>query len=269
MKKIIFVILLFAHLVSIANEKENPRKRIHQYNTGKYTKDDIIAEIKFGRKLAASILGKYKISKNKKTNKYINTLGSAIVSYIGRPEIKYHFAVLKTKDINAYACPGGYIFITEGALQLMDNESQLVGVLAHEIAHVNQRHIVKQLKIKGDDDSLNASMAQLIGGQSTAIFKFLEHGMKLLFKSGLKKNDEFESDLISLEIMATFGYNVSSYMSFLYKVQKNQNQSTGKVLSATHPKMKTRLVKIKHIINKNKLTHKKTNTKRFKKNANI
>ena len=73
---------------------------------------------------------------------------------MGRPELRYYFGILDTEDINGYAAPGGYIFVTTGALKLMRNEAQLAGVLAHELAHINQKHIVKQLNLQSTDLSL-------------------------------------------------------------------------------------------------------------------
>ena len=91
-------------------------------------------EILFGRNLAARILAEYTIIDTTKLNDYLSLIGTGIAAQFGFPELQYHFGVLDTPMVNAYACPGGYIFVTKGALNTMTNEAQLVGVLAHEIA---------------------------------------------------------------------------------------------------------------------------------------
>ncbi len=246
---------------------EDARKRLHQLNDGGYTQDDVQAEIDFGKKLAAGILGKTTILANKKMNSYVNTIGSLLVSQVGRPELRYHFAILDSDDVNAYACPGGYIFVSKGALKLMKNEGQLAGVLAHEITHVNQRHIVKQLNIKAKDDSLNSNIAAVVGGGSTAFFTMLNQGMDLLFTDGLKREDEYEADAIGLEMLTALGYNVRSYYDFLEEVKRSNEQHKDQVMNKTHPSMDSRLERIKLIMTQNGLhqLNGNTNQPRFSK----
>ena len=121
-------------------------------------------EIEFGRGVAAKILGKYPIFKDEEKVNYISQIGTGIAAQLGRPELNYYFGILDTEDINGYAAPGGYIFVTTGALKLMRNEAQLAGVLAHELAHINQKHIVKQLNLQSADRSMTSGIAQILGG---------------------------------------------------------------------------------------------------------
>ena len=113
-------------------------------------------EINFGRSVSAKILGKYPIMRNEQMVRYISQIGTGIYAQLGRPELRYFFGILDTDEINAFAAPGGYIFVTKGALKLMRNEAQLAGVLAHELAHVDQKHIVRKLKLQGVDRSLSS-----------------------------------------------------------------------------------------------------------------
>ncbi len=265
--KLLLLVFVF-NLVALEQKKDNdPRKRIHQYNDSGYTKEDVQAEIDFGKKLAAGILGKNKLILDKKINQYLNTIGAMIVSFVGRPELRYYFAILDSDEINAYACPGGHIFITKGALKLMTNESQLAGVLAHEITHINQRHIVKQLNIKAKDNSLNSNIAAVMGGGQTAFFQMLGQGMDLLFTNGLKQEDEFEADSLSIEILVSTNYDVKSYHAFLDKVKMANEKKSEQTLGKTHPPMSNRLEKIKQIMSKNGLNdfNGNTNQQRFSK----
>ena len=90
-------------------------------------------EIDFGRGVSAKILGKYPILRDERTVRYISQIGTGISAQLGRPELRYYFGILDTDEINAFAAPGGYIFVTRGALILMSNAAQLAGVLAHEL----------------------------------------------------------------------------------------------------------------------------------------
>ncbi len=89
----------------------------------KYTVYDTLAEIRFGRNLAARILGTPKIWNNDKASDYISIIGIALANQMGRPDLKFRFAILDSPEINAYAIPGGYIFITRGAIELMEKRS--------------------------------------------------------------------------------------------------------------------------------------------------
>jgi predicted Zn-dependent protease len=87
------------------------------------------------------LVERYGYFKNPKVNEYVNNIGTKVANLVSqRPEIKYNFFVLDTPEINAFAVPGGYIFITKGALKIISNEAELAGVLSHEIAHVELGH---------------------------------------------------------------------------------------------------------------------------------
>jgi len=99
-----------------------------------------------GRQVAARIAGNFGVWNDKSWTLYVNLVGRALAPYSERPDIKYRFAILDTDDVNAYAAPAGYIFITRGLLKKLDSEAQLAGVLGHEIAHVARKHIVKEVQ---------------------------------------------------------------------------------------------------------------------------
>ncbi|MBU3916757.1 M48 family metalloprotease [bacterium] len=238
-----------------------------------YSKEDIEAEVQFGRNLAAKILGKYKVYKNEETKRYISLLGNGLVAQIGRSELNYYFAVLDTNDINAYACPGGYIFITRGAIAAMKNEAQLAGVIAHEIGHVNKRHVVKKLKIRGKENSVSSGIASAIGGTSATariLFEQLtEEAFKLLFEEGVSKESEFESDAESVEILTTLGYDWKSYRDYLLNIDQRINSGQGNIISKTHPSIAGRIKHIEKITLEQNLTdfQGKQNTERFLKHS--
>lgn len=83
---------------------------------------------------------------NQAWNRYINLVGKTIAEVSDRPTLNYHFAILNSQEQNAFAAPGGYIFITVGLLKTLKNEAELGGVLAHEIAHVTKQHMLETIR---------------------------------------------------------------------------------------------------------------------------
>ena len=227
-------------------------------------------EIDFGRGVAAKILGKYPILKDEEKVNYVSQIGTGISAQLGRPELRYYFGILDTQDINAYAAPGGYIFVTTGALRLMRNEAQLAGVLAHELAHINQKHIVKQLNLQSSDRSLTSGIAQILGGATLSAKIALERlndlAFKMLMEEGLSKIDEADADQKALEMLISSGYDLQSYIDYLSSLKPYLEQGQAKILSKTHPTIDTRIKILSEFISKHELDsiQGKKNEKRFK-----
>jgi predicted Zn-dependent protease len=192
-------------------------------------------------KVAASFGG---VLPDKNWNYYVNLVGRGLALYSKRPDVKYRFAVLNTDDINAYSCPGGYIFITKGLLKLMDNEAQLAGVLAHEIAHASQRHIenaVKQQKLTGIalNEGLNyaQSTGKLDAAQADMARKLGDASWDVLISKGLSQKDEYEADKLGLETSYAMGYTPEGMISMLQKLSGMEKEKKGamKINLSTHP----------------------------------
>ncbi len=214
---IIFLICSLSALPSFAG-----RKRLNNTQDVSFSKvGDLEAEIRFGRDLAARILGNYKLLKNDKLIRYVNTVGKSISLYSGRPELKFYFAVLDTDEVNAFATPGGYIFITKGALMHMENEAQLASVLGHEVAHVTRKHVVRRLDIRGDDTSAVSALSGMIGGATAAFRTLLEASLnkatEILFEKGYKLSEELEADDLGTLMASSAGYHPSALKNFLIK----------------------------------------------------
>jgi predicted Zn-dependent protease len=215
-----------------------------------FTERDVAAEVSFGREISARILGRYKANNNADLIKYVNLVGLSLVRSTNRPELEYHFAVLETKDVNAYAAPGGYVFVTTGALQLMKDESELAGVLAHEISHVTEMHVVKELKIKGTDDSVTSGLAQLVGGSSesakAAFSQAVDKGLDIIFKDGYKREDELQADKSAVLICALGGYDASALAKYLDRTRVIKEKVPDP--DGTHPTADSRIAQINKII---------------------
>ncbi len=243
--------LLSSHSV-IASEN-NFRLRAHQNNIN--TQSDIDAEIKFGKIISARILGQFKEYKNDKLKRYVNLVGKSLAMNAGRDEINFHFTVLNADFINAYSAPGGYIFITKGAIKVMHDESELAAVLAHEIAHITEKHIVKEFKIKGQDDSATAGLSNLLGSSSSsakvAFTQSVDNAVNKLINKGFKKSEELDSDKVALLLLAATGYDTNSMRRYLKRVKrvirKTQSRAKNK---PTHPPTSKRIKSLKRIAKK-------------------
>lgn len=273
---IIFMIITVCCISSLfaSGASDDFRKRSQQKEETFTEEDDVKAEIVFGRELAARIIGRYSIYQDKGVTRYINLVGKGLAQYTNRPEIEFRFAVVDTDIVNAYAAPGGYIFITKGALKVMDDESELAGVLAHEIAHITERHIVKELNIKGDDDSAVAGLAKLIGGTTETLrgvfTQMVDEAVEILFEKGMKKNDELDSDRIGTMIIYAAGYDPSAISRYLKKVSINDTGEKAGT-AGVHPLFIERIKKIDALLVENNLTGKKQGTvsERFHENVSL
>lgn len=231
--------------------------------------DDIKAEINFGRDVAARILGNMELNKDEELTRYINRIGKGVAANAGRPELEFHFATLDNDTVNAFAAPGGYVFVTMGALRLMGDEAELAAVLGHEIGHVASKHIVKELKIRSEDRE-GKSLTALIGGATdpirVALQQMVDQAVNILFERGYQKQDEFESDQIGSSLLALSGYDPTALRRYLQRIESSQGATTADIYR-THPANSDRIGAITAFLNENGLLNGEagtTNQKRFK-----
>ena len=221
--------LLLALLVtsSVTSYAENIRMRSHQLKQW-VSVEDVQAEIVFGREVAARIIGRYSLYKDKELTRYLNLVGKSLAQYSNRPELEFVVGVLDTEVINAYAAPGGFIFITKGALDVMEDEAELASVIAHEIIHISKKHIVKELNIKGSDASAVSGFGRLIGGASDAVkvafTQTVDRAVNILFETGYKRNDELEADSQGVILASMLNYDPTALTRYFRKVEKTEGE---------------------------------------------
>ena len=197
-------------------------------------------EVILGKRVAARVIERYGIENAPEMTYYLNLIATTIAQRSDRPDIPYHVAILATDDVNAYACPGGYIFVTRGALNMVRDEAELAAVLAHEISHVTERHIVNALR--------NSKMMQV--GTEVAAEAFKTPGPLLeqmtsfatdaLFE-GLDKSDEYESDEKAIDYLDRVGYDYPAMLDVLKLLEIRRKFGSTQVLDKTHPTPKSRL----------------------------
>ncbi|HKJ89483.1 MAG TPA: M48 family metalloprotease [Gammaproteobacteria bacterium] len=225
---------------------------------------DLRAEMRFGRELAARILARYPLVKDDALLRYVNLVGRAVARNGGRQELTFHFGVLDTPTVNAFAAPGGYVFVTRGALERMHNEAELAGVLAHEIIHVDRKHIVRELGIHARGGSAAAGLARFLGGAgeatSMAFSQAVDRAEKILFKSGRKQADELEADRLGTSLLGMSGYRPTALRDYLARIAKEKDADTAD-RRRTHPPFPERLKAVNVVLRKEGLAHMKGRVK--------
>ena len=197
-------------------------------------------EIGFG--IAATVAGRYPLVDDPELIRYVNLVGQAVAQQsIRYGEIPFRFGVLDTDDVNAFAAPGGYIFVTRGALGVMESEAALAGVLAHEVAHVDQQHVLDEIR----RSSVMQSVREEADLDAAILDRLAELGGSMLFM-GLSREDEMESDSLGVLYAVATGYQAGGLVQFLERLVEAE-QAEGEVSEgmkewvATHPSTAERL----------------------------
>jgi predicted Zn-dependent protease len=237
------ILVLLVSLTTVAQAR-TARVRVSDKPRHVGSAADIEAEVQFGRTLAARILGRYPLHASLPLQQYVALVGHRLAASCGRPELAFAFAVIDSSEINAFATPGGYVFITSAAMGQMHDEAELAGVLGHEIGHVSARHMVKALDIRGADRSAGAGLASLVGGATAsvrgALRRSLAHATDMLLRKGYKAAEELEADETGRFLAALSGYDPGGLGRFLERVGSFE-PGTAASASATHPRQKERL----------------------------
>lgn len=200
-------------------------------------------EIAIGRQIAGNLLGASPLVKDKMLQKYVNNVGRWVASQSERPDLPWHFGVIESNDINAFAAPGGYVFVTRGLYLKLQNEAALAGVLAHEIGHVIRKHHLKILQ----QSSLMALGGEALSkqvGNNENVQKLIGSGAEVMARS-LDKNAEFEADGIAVVLSARAGYDPFSFPEVLQEIGHiAKDDSSVELLFKTHPHPDERLDKL-------------------------
>lgn len=201
-------------------------------------------EIALGREITGSLLGAAPLVKDEALQKYVNQVGRWVANQSERADLPWKFGVIESSDINAFAAPGGYVLITKGLYQKLQNEAQLAGVLGHEIAHVVKKH---QLKVLQKQQLLNigvGKLSDLLGKDDKLAKKVIGSGAEICARS-LDKDAEFEADRMGLVLAARAGYDAYGLPDVLQTIgQTNKSDSSVALLFKTHPAPDERLAKL-------------------------
>jgi beta-barrel assembly-enhancing protease len=199
-------------------------------------------EMEIGFGIAAVLAGRFPLTEDEALLEYVNLVGRTVAEQSPRRhEVAFRFGVVETDDVNAFAAPGGFILITRGALALMDDEAALAGVLAHEIAHVDEKHVLEEIR--------RSSVVQSARDEGVLVGPVLDQiselGGSLLF-TGLSRSDEMEADSLALIYVGAAGYRADGLVRFLERIG-GEAADGGRLreLTATHPSVSDRLAALR------------------------
>lgn len=246
-KKFIFTVILYFIGLTGCSTPEQIQK-----NDDQKFAQEVMDEITVGRLMAAKLAGHLGYDDSDPSLiTYLNLVGSAVATQGNRPEIVFHFGILKSQEINAFATPGGYIFLTRPLLNELKSESELAGVLGHEIAHVTEKHMYKEIAPKRTVSTGEMITRILSRGGSDLGFslgKIVNSGLEILLETGLGEEKEISADQAGSLLAYSVGYDPQALLNFLIRLE---NHSSTVKLSKTHPPFPKRLQDLRSFLLKN------------------
>ena len=191
-------------------------------------------EIEIGQQTNQQILSEYQLYDNSQVQQYVSALGQELINNSDSRDIPFNFQVVASDEVNAFATPGGYVYVTTGLLKTAENRAQLASVMAHEIAHINEKHGVKGLK-----QAVAAKGIANAAGVETSTLAQIAY--QLTVDLPQSRSYEYEADSSGLQILEQAGYPAKAFGDFLAKLQ-----STGGTpeFLRTHPSSDNRIAAI-------------------------
>ncbi len=204
-------------------------------------------EIAIGDEVAKEVEREYSVYQDAELTAYIDQIGQSLVRNSDRANIPYHFKVLDSPIANAFATPGGHIFITRGIIGVLDDEAELGGVIGHEIGHVAARHSAKQIQ--------NATLAQigltavaLLAGDrvNDDVYTAVNVATNLIFL-GYSRGDEDQADILGAKYLYRTGYDPNGMVGAMEGLLELENRNPMKVeqFLRSHPLTRDRVEHIK------------------------
>jgi predicted Zn-dependent protease len=211
-------------------------------------------EYYIGRSVGAVVLARYPVLADAKANAYVNLVGQTLASASDMPELfaGYHFLVLDSGEINAFATPGGHVFITRGLIRCCRTEDALAAVLAHEIGHVQLRHGMKAIEKARVAEALTILAqegAKTFGSQEVAQLTQAFGGTisditNTMINNGYSRAYEYQADAAAASILKRLGYNPGALIDML-AVMERQMKPGGTDFAKTHPSPENRISELK------------------------
>ncbi|HEY0431591.1 MAG TPA: M48 family metalloprotease, partial [Pyrinomonadaceae bacterium] len=212
-------------------------------------KDKVTDDVKVGRQAAAEVEQQMPLLNDNQVTNYVSRVGQRLVSNIPQefqhPEFNYYFKVVNARDINAFALPGGPMYVNRGMIQAARNEGEMAGVMAHELAHVALRHGTAQAS-KAQKYGLLAGIlgigGQIVGGPAGAAAQIAGQGVGVYFLK-FSREYETEADILGAQMMARAGYDPRD-LANMFRTLEQQGGGGGGGFFSDHPSPKDRYARI-------------------------
>jgi len=202
-------------------------------------------EIEMGRQSDPAIVAQYGLYPDSSVQRYVRDIGLELASVSERPDLPWTFRVLDDPSINAFALPGGFIYVTRGILGHLESEAQLAGILGHEIGHVTARHSVNQMS-RAQLATLGLGAAMVFSEEARRFGDVAQTGLSLAFlKFG--RDDEDESDELGVRYMTRLGYDPRELADVMEMLSASSDLAGGGRLpewQSTHPNPENRVESI-------------------------
>jgi len=208
-------------------------------------------EVQMGQEYAQQINAQLPIVQDPEVNRYINVLGDSIAHLTSRSDLEWHFFVVDAQEVNAFAVPGGFVYVNRGLIQRADQMDELAGVLGHEIGHVVRRHTVKQME-KAQGANIGVTLACVL----TSICNSQAAGAAINVAGGalfarFSRQDEAEADAEGFKNVVRAGISPVGMVTMFRKLLDERKSRPGAVESwfLTHPLEEDRIVAVQSQIN--------------------
>ncbi len=234
------VFAVFAMPVSVFSQTQI------KYHSNKYKPTD---DVKVGRQAATEVEQQMPILNDNDATSYVSRIGQRLVSSIPsefqHPEFQYYFKIVNASDINAFALPGGPMYVNRGMIEVAHTEGEMAGVMAHELSHVALRHGTAQAS-KAQKYGLLAGIlgigGQILGGPAGAAAQIAGQGVGVYFLK-FSREYETEADILGARIMANAGYDPHDLANMFKTIEQQGGGSSGGFLSS-HPSPENRYARI-------------------------
>ena len=206
-------------------------------------------EIAIGQEMDVEVRREMGVYDDKALQEYVSSIGQRLAQSSERPALPWHFAVVDVPVVNAFALPGGYIYMTRGILAFLNDEAQLAGVLGHEIGHVTARHSAQQYS-RATGASLGVILGSIFVPAARPFGQLAEAGLGVLFlKYG--RDDELQADALGVRYTARTGWDPAGVGGMLSTLDRLDDQASDRGVPnwlATHPAPEDRVEKVQAAI---------------------
>lgn len=208
-------------------------------------------EVQMGQQYAAQIAQQLPLVRDPEVNRYINVLGDSIARLTKRGDLDWHFYVVDAKEINAFAVPGGFVYVNRGLIEHADKMDELAGVLGHEIGHVVKRHTVKQMQ-QMQGANVGVTLACVLTGvcNSDVANAAINVGGSALFAK-FSRDDETQADEEGVKNVVAAGISPEGMVSMFQTLldERKSHPSAVDTWFASHPLEESRIADVQRIIN--------------------
>ncbi|HJQ09741.1 MAG TPA: M48 family metallopeptidase [Gemmatimonadaceae bacterium] len=208
-------------------------------------------EVQMGQEYAQQINAQLPIIQDPELNRYINVLGDSIAGLTNRRDLDWHFFIVDSKEVNAFAVPGGFVYINRGLIERADQMDEIAGVLGHEIGHVVRRHTIKQME-KAQGANIGVTLACVL----TSICNSQVAGAAINIAGGavfarFSRQDEAEADAEGFKNVVRAGISPVGMVTMFQRLIEERRTRPGAVESwfLTHPLEEDRINAVQALIN--------------------